>query len=130
MADIESDFRTLALQGPSISTTFGNRFYWSRIPDSTAYPCVRAVVVSDPQIDTHSGNVGGRMTVQLDVYNDGDLVCRTSADLLKAWLHNYRGAMGSQSVTIKARNPVNIDESDTRLFRRMIQVEVLYLNQV
>lgn len=127
MADVESSLRTLALSNAAVAATFGTRFHWNHIPDNETYPCVRAVTVSDNAGDTHSNNWGGQALVQLDVYDDDKAGCNAAAETLKAWLHRYHGGMGTYNVTIKVTNYPSFFEADARLFRRMLELEILYL---
>jgi hypothetical protein len=131
MADLETSLRTLTLQGSGISTAFGARFFWDHIPEEiTTYPIVRAQTITDPLARTHSGTYGGRANVQLDVFDDDKAGCNTSADLLIAWLDNYRGGLGAHHVTIQIKSIMGGWEAESRLFRRILQAEILYMKQV
>jgi len=132
MADLETSLRTLALQNSAVSAAFSNRFALKYIPDDMDYPLIRAQAITNPFTRTHNGTHGGRKRVQLDVYDDEthESRCNTSADTLTAWLDNYNGAMGAHNVTIQVKNDVPMWEAETRLHRRMIEIEILYFKQV
>lgn len=127
---LDSNLRTLTLQHPAVATAIGNRYYVDHIPDGQTpivYPCVRAVTITNPHLRTHSGTHGGRETVQLDVYSDAQATRDSTADAIIAWLDNYRGGMGSYNVTIQVRNKPRSWEAESRLYRCMIELEILYL---
>lgn len=131
MADLESSLRTLALQSPAVSTAFGVRFYWNKIPDGTSYPCARAQTISDIALDTHSNTWGGKALVQIDVFDDDKANCNTNAALIRSWLHRYNGALGaSYNATIQVRNAPSGWDDEARLFRRILEVDILYFNNV
>ncbi len=125
---IDSDLRTLTLQNPAVVAQIGARYHIDHIPDSAVYPCVRATTISDPFSRTHNGTFGGTARVQLDVYDDDPINCNAAADTLVGWLDNYHGGMGSHNVTIQAKNNQGGYEADVKLFRRLLEIEVLHLN--
>ncbi len=130
MADIESSLRTIVLQGTGIAAAFGNRFYWNQIPEGVTYPLIKAQTITDNAMDTHSNNWGGRTLVQLDVYDDDKANANSSSELIRAWLHRYRGTLGGKDATIKVRNVQSGFDTEARLFRRMLEVEILYIHYV
>jgi hypothetical protein len=131
MADLESSLRTLALQNASVSSAFGTRFFWNKIPDSVTYPVVRAQTITDTAEDTHSNTWGGRAVVQLDVFDDDKAGANTNAEIIRGWLHRYKGALGSSyNATIKVRNVSSLYDDESRLFRRLMEVDVLYFTNV
>lgn len=128
---VDSNLKTLTLQNPAVVALIGNRYFIDHIPEVSGgmvYPCVRSVTVSDPPANTHAGSIGGNALIQLDVYDDDQINCNAAADALFAWLNNYHGGMGSYNVTIQVKNKPSGWETDSRLFHRMIEVEILYLN--
>lgn len=127
---VDSNLRTLALQNAAVVAQIGTRFYVDHIQDNVTYPCVRAQTITDPLSRTHSGTYGGRALVQLDVYDDDQINCNAAADALTAWLDNYNGAMGSYVVTIQIKSRQSGWEADSRLFRRLLEAEILYFNNV
>jgi len=126
MADLESSFRTATLLGTGIAAAFSNRFYWNHVPDAVTYPIIKAQTVTDNANDTHSSKWGGRANIQLDVYDDDKSGCNANAALVRSWLHNYKGVMGDYRVMIKVRNFPSTYEDEARLYRRMLEVEILY----
>jgi hypothetical protein len=132
MADLETPLRALVLQNADVVTAIGQRFYWRYIPEETSAPYVKAQTITNPLERTHVGTYGGRERVQLDVYDDREQEarCHAAADTLATWLDNYNGAMGTYNVTIQVKSDVPFPEPDTRLFRRLMEIEVLYFNQV
>lgn len=126
MADLESSFRTLMLQGGAVASAIGSRFHWDNLPDNESYPCVRAVTVTDPLNRTHNGTHGGRSLVQIDVYSDAKGTCNSAAEAIKTWIDNYKGAMGTYAVTIQVKNTRGSFEPDSRLYRRLMEIEILY----
>lgn len=124
---LDSNLRTLALQNPAVVAAIGSRYHIDHIPDDADYPCVRAVTPADPHLRAHAGTYGGRETVQLDVYSDTQATRDSASDALVSWLDNYRGAMGNWNVTIQVRNKPRSWEPESRLFRCMIELEILYL---
>ena len=128
MADLESSLRTLALQHPDVTTAFSTRFYWNHIPDGVTYPCIKAQTITDIAEDTHSRNWGGRALVQLDVYDDDKTNCNAGTDKVRNWLHRYNGGMGTYRVTIKVRNAPSTFDDEARLYRRMLEVSILYMS--
>jgi hypothetical protein len=127
MADLETSLRNLTLQNPAVATAFGNRFYWNHVPDGITYPCIKAQTITDVSGDTHSSTWGGKSLVQLDVYDDDKSGCNTGAALVRYWLNRYNGGMGTNNVTIKVRNSTSLFDVDARLYRRMMEVEILYI---
>lgn len=130
---VDSNLRTLALTNAAVVAQISNRYFIDRIPEISGgmtYPCVRAQLITDPFARTHSGTYGGRALVQLDVFDDDQINCSTAADALVAWLDNYHGGMGNYNVTIQVRNRQGFWEPDSRLFRRLLEVEILYMNHV
>jgi hypothetical protein len=125
---LDTNLRTLVLQNAAVASAIGNRYHIDRIPEeATTYPLVRAVNITDPFLRTHSGTFGGRATFQLDVYDNDQATRDTAADALVAWLDNYRGALGSYNATIQVKNRPGSWEAESRLYRRMIEIEILYL---
>lgn len=125
--DIETSLKALTLSNAGIAAVIGQRYYIDHIPDGVTYPIVKAQTITDNPIDIHSSNLGGRALIQLDVYDDDKQTCSTSADLIRVWLHNYRGAFGGGNATIKIRNVQGNWDVDSRLFRKMLEAEILYL---
>ena len=124
---LDSNLRTLTLQNPAVVTAIGSRYHVDNLPDTVTYPCVRAQTVTDPHLRSHSGTYGGNELVQLDVYSDVQSTRDSAADAIVAWLDNYKGAMGSRNVTIQVRNKPRLWEPQSRLYRCMIELTVLYL---
>lgn len=127
---VDSNLRTLALTNAGIVAQINNRYHIDRIPDTATYPLVRSQLIADPFQRTHSGTFGGRALVQLDVYDDDQTNCTAAADAIVAWLDNYNGAMSGYHVTIQVRNRQGFWEPDSRLFRRLLELEILYFNNV
>jgi hypothetical protein len=124
--DIETALKALTLQNASIAAVFGQRYYIDRIPpEVTIYPIMRAQTISDIDQDTHSSTWGARATVQLDIWDDDKATCNTSAALVRTWLHRYKGAFGSGEATIKVRNAPSVPDPDTKLFRKILEVDLL-----
>lgn len=123
--DIETALKALTLQNAPIAAAFGQRYYIDRIPDNVTYPIIRAVTVSDSQQDTHTGVWGILATVQLDIWDDDKQGCNVNAEKVKDWLHRYRGAFGTGEATIKVRNAPSVPDPDTRLFRKILEVDML-----
>lgn len=124
---LDTSLRTLTLQNTAVAAAIGSRYHADKLPDDVTYPCVRAQVITDPLLRTHSGTHGGRELVQLDVYSDLQSTRDSASDAVIAWLDNYRGAMGSWNVTILVRNKLRSWEAESRLYRCMIELEILYL---
>lgn len=124
---VESNLRTLTLQNAAIVALIGSRFHIDHIPDTATYPLVRAQLITDPFSRTHSGTFGGRALVQLDVFDDDQSGRDAASDALIAWLDNYNGAMGSYNVTIQVKDRRGNWEAESRLYRRLLEVEILYL---
>ena len=125
--DIETALKALTLGNATIAAAIGQRYYIDRIPgDVTTYPLTRAQTVSDIPMDAHGSNVGGRALIQLDIYDDDKATCNTTTASVKGWLHRYQGAFGSGSATIKVSNTRSIAEPDTKLFRQVLEVSILY----
>lgn len=128
---LDTALRTLVLQNPAVVAAIGARYHIDHIPDGETYPCVRAATIADPFLRSHAGTHGGRETVQLDVYDDDQTGRDAAADAIVAWLDNYRGALGaSYNATIQVRNKPRSWEAETRLYRCMIEIEVLYFKNV
>ena len=124
---LDTSLRTLTLQNAAVVTAIASRYHIDNLPDEVSYPCVRAQAITDPSLRSHSGTFGGLETVQLDVYSDTQTTRDSAADAIIAWLDNYKGAMGSNSVTIQVRNKPRSSESESRLYRCMIELSILYL---
>lgn len=124
---LDTDLRTLALANAGIAAAISTRYHIDKFPDTVTYPCVRAVTITDPFLRSHAGTYGGRETVQLDVYSDAQSTRDSAADALIAYLDNYKGAMGSANVTIQVTNRPRSWEAETRLYRCMIELSILYL---
>jgi hypothetical protein len=124
--DIETALKALTLQNATVTAAFGQRYYIDHLPDGITYPAIRALTVADPQIDTHTSNIGGRATIQLDIWDDDKAGCNVNADKVRQWLHRYNGAFGSGNATIKIRNAPSVPDPDTHLFRRILEVDILY----
>lgn len=127
---VDSNLRTLALQNAAVTAAISTRYHIDHIPDPATYPCVKAQLITDPFSRTHSGTFGGRARVQLDVYDDDPTNCNAAADALVSWLDGYRGGMGSYNVTIQIKNRQGFWETESRLFRRLLEVEILYFNNI
>lgn len=125
---LDTSLRTLVLQNAAVVTAISTRYHIDKLPDTVTYPCVRAVTVTDPSIRTHSGTHGGRELVQLDVFDDDQTTRDSAADALITWLDNYRGGMGSYNVTIQVTNKPRSWEPESRLYRCMIELEILYFS--
>lgn len=123
---LDTDLRTLTLQNAAVVAAIGNRYHTDNLPDTVTYPCVRAVVITNPPIRSHYGTYGGRELVQQDVYSNVQSTRDSAADALIAWLDNYRGMMGGYNVTIQVRNKPRSWEPESRLYRCMIELEILY----
>jgi hypothetical protein len=126
MADLETNLRTLTLLNASVAAAFGNRFHWNHIPDDRTFPCIKAQTITDMSQDTHSSTWGTVALVQLDVYDDDKNGCNTNAELVRGWLHRYKGAFGAGEATIKVRNMPSLFDAEERLYRRMLEVTILY----
>lgn len=127
---VDSNLRTLALQNAAVTTQIGSRFFINWIPEiqgGMTYPCVRAQTITDPFARTHGGTYGGRALVQLDVFDNDEATCNIAADALTSWLDNYRGGMGAYNVTVQIKNRMGGWEEESRLFRRILEVEILYM---
>lgn len=124
---VDSNLRTLVLTNAAVVAQIGSRYHIDHLPDSATYPCVRAQLITDPFQRTHSGTYGGRALVQIDTYDDDPTNCNTAADAIVAWLDNYRGALGSYNVVIQIKNRLAGWEAETRLFRRTMEAEILYM---
>lgn len=124
---LDTNLRALTLQNAAVVAAIGSRYHIDNLPDNVTYPCVRAVTVTDPPERTHGGTYGGRELVQLDVYGSTQSSRDTAADALIAWLDNYRGVMGDWNATIQVRNKPRSWEPESRLYRCMIELEILYL---
>jgi len=125
---LDTSLRTLTLQNAAVTAALGSRYYVDNLPDGMSYPCVRAQTITDPFLRSHSSTFGGKETVQLDVYSDTQTTRDSAADALIAWLDNYKGAMGSWNVTIQIRNKPRSWEPESRLYRCMLELTILYLN--
>jgi len=125
---LDTSLRTLVLQNPAVTAAISTRYYVDNLPDNVTYPCVRAQTITDPSLRSHSGTYGGMETVQLDVYSNTQTTRDSAADAIIAWLDNYRGWMGNgQNATIQVRNKPRSWEADSRLYRCMIELVILYL---
>ena len=124
---LDTDLRTLALANAGITTAISTRYYIDHLPDNVTYPCVRAATITDPFLRSHAGTYGGRETVQLDVYSDAQSTRDSAANALIAYLDNYKGAMGSANVTIQVRNRPRLWEAESRLYRCIVELSILYL---
>jgi hypothetical protein len=134
MADIETSLKSLTLQNTAVATAVGQRYYLDRIPDSTpsapiSYPLIKAQTISDTGYRTQSGTFGGTALIQLDVWDDDKPTCNQTAETLRAWLDNYKGGMGDLDVTIQIRNMPSSPDSDTKLFRRILEAQILCLKR-
>lgn len=131
MADLESSLRTLVLQNADVVASIGNRFFWDNVPEGTSYPCVRAATISDRGTRTHSGTYGGKSLVQLDVWDDDKGGVNAAMEVIRAWLDNYSGGMGSSyNVTIQVSNVPGNWDGEARLYRRVMEVDILYFKTV
>lgn len=124
---LDTSLRTLTLQNAAVVTAIGSRYHIDNLPDLVDYPCIRAQTITDPSLRSHAGTHGGRELVQLDVYSDTQTTRDSAADAIVAWLDNYKGAMGSWNVTIQVRNKPRSWEAESRLYRCVIELEILYL---
>lgn len=124
--DIETALRSLTLQNPAIAAAFAQRYYIDRIPDTVTYPLIRAITVADPQLDTHTSNIGGRALIQIEIWDDDKQGCNVNAQKVRDWLHRYAGAFGSGNATIKINNAPSVPDPDTRLFRKILEADILY----
>jgi hypothetical protein len=127
---VDTSLRTLTLQNAAVSAAIGTRYHIDRLPDNVTYPCVRAQTIADPSTRSHGGTFGGRALVQLDIYDDDPATRDTAATAIIGWLDNYRGALGSYNVTIQVRNRLPSWEPEARLFRALLEIEILYFTQV
>lgn len=126
MADIETALRALTLQNAAIVTAFGNRYYIDRIPDGVTYPLIRAQTINDGEQDTHENTYGTRALVQLDIWDNDKAGCNVNALLVRSWLHRYKGVCGGGNATIKVRNAPSVPDPDTQLFRKILEVDILF----
>jgi len=125
---LDTSLRTLTLLDSGVLTAISTRYYVDRLPDDVTYPCVRAQTITDPSHRTHAGTFGGTELVQLDVYDDDQTGRDVAADALVNWLDNYKGYMGNWNVTIQVKNKPRSWEGESRLYRCMIELSILYLN--
>lgn len=123
---LDTSLRTLVLQNPAVVTAISSRYHIDNLPDGVSYPCVRAITIADPSQRTHNGTFGGTETVQLDVYSDTQITRDSAADAIITWLDNYKGALGSWNATIQVKDKPRSWEPESRLYRCMIEVSVLY----
>jgi hypothetical protein len=129
MADLETSLRALTLQNAPVAAALGPRYYMDKLPDEPTYPAPRAQTITDNPIDTHGGKAGGRATIQIDIFDDDKATANQTAELVRGWLHNYHGEIGSlYHGTIKARNMMSDWDEESRLFRRILEIEVLYFH--
>lgn len=124
--DVETALRTLTLENAAIAAAFGQRYYIDRIPDTVTYPIIRAITISDQPFDTHTANIGGEALIQIEIWDDDKQGCNTNAAKVKDWVHCYVGAFGSGTATIKITNAPSVPDPDTRLFRKILDADVLY----
>lgn len=124
---LDTDLRTLTLQNAAVVSAIASRYHIDHIPDNATYPCVRAITITDNSARSHINTHGGVETVQLDVYSDTQTTRDSATDALIAWLDNYHGVMGSRDVTIQVRNKPRSFEPDSRLYRCLIELSILYL---
>ena len=125
--DIETALKALTLQHPDVAAAFGQRYYIDHAPDNVTYPIIRALTVSDNALDTHTNTYGGQALIQLDIWDDDKAGCNVAAQLVRSWLHCYKGAFGGGVATIKIRNAPSVPDPDTKLFRRILEADILYL---
>jgi len=127
--DFQSGVRARLLANGLVSGAVGTRIDWGQRPQGAAYPAIVLQTISDPRPAHLKDYEETRSTlVQLDVYSDVQSTRDSAADALVAWLDNYRGMMGSWNATIQVRNKPRSWEPDSRLYRCMIELEILYLN--
>jgi hypothetical protein len=127
MADLESTIRTFVLARPTVTPLFADRFHWNRLPDLPTYPAIRAVTITDVPAYHMQGSTSGKTMVQLDVIDDDKVTGNTAAETLKQALSGYRGTMGAYTVRIFVKNVPSFWEPDPRYFRRVIEMEVGYV---
>ena len=125
---LDTDLRTLTLQDTAVSGAIGTRYHIEHLPDNVTYPCVRAQTITDPSLRSHDDTYGGKEVVQLDVYSDKQSERDTAPDALVNYLDNYKGALGYSNVTIQVRNKPRSWEPDSRLYRCMLELTILYLS--
>jgi hypothetical protein len=125
--DADVSLKALVLQNGPIAAAIGQRYYIDRIPEGiTTYPIVRAQIISDSEQDTHSSTWGSRITTQVDVWDDDKQNCNITAALVRGWLHRYYGAFGEGNAIIKVRNAPSVPDPETKLFRKILEVDILY----
>lgn len=127
MADMETALRALVLQNAAIVAVFGQRYYIDRIPDNVTYPLMRAQTVNDAEQDTHENIWGTKAMIQLDIWDDDKAGCNTSAALVRNWLHRYHGGFATGNAIIKVRNAPSVPDPETKMFRRILEVSILYI---
>lgn len=123
--DIDTALRAVVLQNGAIAAAFGQRYYIDRIPDNVTYPIIRAQIISDSEQDTHVDTWGIRAVVQVEIWDDDKQGCNVNSALVRNWLHRYKGAFSTGEATIKIRNAPNVPDPDTRLFRRILEADIL-----
>lgn len=126
--DIEQALRSFILLDDAITALIGKRFYWDRIEPEMAVPFVRATTITDNPSYNHNGSDTAMTLVQLDIMAESKSEVNSIRDTLFSRLSGYHGSLGDyRDVIIFTKNvPSNFDEP-TRLFRRIMELEVGYV---
>lgn len=98
MTTMPQDMRTLILGTTPVTNLIGTRCHYNHLPESSVMPHVWFRVPSDNEELTMDG-VGGLHDAQVDIECAGltEDSAQAVADVIKARLHGYAGAMGNVS---------------------------------
>jgi hypothetical protein len=125
MAEITANLRTFLLADSGISTAFGTRIYVVYAPDTQTYPFAIIRLVTDQAAYMQTAEALREAVVQIDIYDDDLAGCITNANLLRAKLTGYRGAIGDMTVgAVFVRENRREWSPEARHFRALQQYDI------
>lgn len=131
MAGLKSNFRTFFLTHPTMKDTFGQSFHWDSLIDKPKYPAIRATVITNTPMKSHSritpAGRSGVANIQLDIFHTDSVEAENAANAATDFLHEYSGAIGEYGdcvVTVEDRKV--LPEPEAQSYKEIIEVKVRY----
>ncbi len=125
---IEQSLRDHLVDTAAVAALIGTRIYPGRLPQDVTFPAVSYQRITGGEENTHSGAGPARALVQIDCWSDDTYGEALSvAEAVRAALSSHRGPMGSaRDVTARISNQMDLPEPEPALWRRMIEVALIY----
>jgi hypothetical protein len=127
MDDIRISLRSNVLTYAAITDIIDNRFHLDKFPENIAMPCVRMKTVSDVPMTNRSSSGIGRIAFQLECYSEDTIEASQLAQVFRDIYDGYEGAIGNFNTRVLVKDVSGDWSSETRLFMRMIEMDIGYV---